>query len=166
MGCASVSQATSVTVHRSMHLIQPDRPGTANVTQRKPATVQALFRDFCNALSHPDKAKGVMACPADFGTEYTGTFYDGTRTLARFLYRASGCQLVSVISGSKTQSTLMLVNASKAAPSLQADMAAVLGVPESQVAQPATGAVDTATPGTTVNPGGPNKPAGPSKPLR
>jgi len=166
VGCASVSQATSVAVHRSMHLIQPDRPSTLNVTQRKPAMVQALFRDFCNAVSHPDQAKGVVACPADFGTAYTGTFYDGTRTLARFLYTASGCQRVSIISGSKTQSTLMFSNAAKAAPSLQADMAAVLGVPESQVAQPATGAVDTATPGNTVNPGGPIKPAGTSKPLR
>jgi hypothetical protein len=149
LGCASVSQATSVTVHRSMHLVEPSRASALSVTQRKPAVVRTLFGDFCDVVRHPGTAKGVAACPADFGTEYTGTFYAGTRTLARFLYSARGCQRVSVISGSKTQSTLVFGDAAKAAPDLQADMAAVLGVPKSQVVQPAV---------ATVNPGGTNKP--------
>ena len=149
LGCASVSQATSVTVHRSMHLVEPSRASALSVTQRKPGVVRTLFSDFCDVVRHPGTAKGVAACPADFGTEYTGTFYAGTRTLARFLYSASGCQRVSVISGSKTQSTLVFGDAAKAAPDLQADMAAVLGVPKSQVVQPAV---------ATVNPGGTNKP--------
>lgn len=159
VGCASVSQATSVTVHRSMHLVEPSRASALSVTQRKPAMVQTLFGDFCDAVRHRDTAKGMAACPADFGTQYTGTFYAGTRTLARFLYSASGCERVSIISGSKTQSTLVFGDAAKAAPNLQADLAAVLGVPESQVAQPAT---------ATVNPGGTDKavPGGTNTPLR
>ncbi len=165
MGCASVSQATSVTVHRSMHLVEPSRASALSVTQRKPAMVRTLFGDFCAVVSHPDTAKGMTVCPADFGTEYTGTFYDGTRTLARFLYSASGCERVSVISGSKTQSTLVFGNAAKAAPNLQADMASVLGVPKSQVVQPAAATVSPAT----VNPGGTDKavnPGGTNMPLR
>jgi hypothetical protein len=149
VGCASVSQATSVTVHRTMHLVQPSQATAYSKTQRNASAVRTLFTELCNAVRHPDTMRGAVSCPADFGTEYTGTFYDGTRTLARFLYSASGCERVSIISGTKTQSTLVFGSAAKAAPNLQADMATVLGIPKTQVAQPAT---------ANVNPGGTNKP--------
>jgi len=158
VGCASVGQATSVTVHRTMHLVQPSRASAVSVTQRKPATVQTLFGDFCAAVHHPYTARTMVACPADFGTEYTGTFYDGGRTLARFDYAPTGCQRVSVVTGSKTQSTLVMGNAAKAAPALQADMAAVLGVPKAQVIQPAVASVNPGGPDRSVNPGGTSKP--------
>ena len=71
----------------------------------------------------------MVRCPADFGISYTGTFYDGSRTLAKFVYGASGCQTVSITADGKTQSTMVFGTAAAAAPKLQADMAAVLGVP-------------------------------------
>jgi hypothetical protein len=139
-GCASVSQATSVTVHRVIHLVEPTRAGTLSKTQRNAALVQALFAQFCAAIRHPSAAKGLIRCPADFGISYTGTFYDGSRTLAKFVYGASGCQMVSLTADGTTRTTLVLGTASKAAPRLQADMAAVLEVPRLAIAQPASGA--------------------------
>jgi hypothetical protein len=148
VGCASVNQATSVTVHRTMHLVEPTRAGALSTTQTDPAKVRALFGQFCDAVSHPDTAKGTVYCPADFGISYSGTFYDAGQALAKFVYGASGCQTVSLTAGGKTQSTMVFGTASAAAPKLRADMAAVLGVPVSMLAQPQS----------QVNPGGPNKP--------
>jgi hypothetical protein len=147
-GCAGVNQATSVTIRRSMHLVEPVRAGALNVTRRKPALVQALFRDFCNAVGHPDKPGGLTHCPASLGMDYTGTFYDGTRSLATFVYGASGCQTLSVTGGGKRQSTVLYGTAAAAAPRLQADMAAVLGVPKYAVSAPQS---------SSISPGGPNK---------
>jgi hypothetical protein len=148
VGCASVDQATSVTVHRTMHLVEPTRAGALSTTQDKTALVRALFSQFCNAIGHAATAKGVVHCPADFGISYSGTFYDGSRTLAKFVYGASGCQTVSITAGGKTQSTMVFGAASAAAPKLEAAMAAVLGEPTSMLAPPQS----------QVNPGGPNKP--------
>jgi len=148
VGCASVDQATSVTVHRTMHLVEPTRMGALTMTQHNAALVRALFGQFCSAVNHAATATGTVHCPADFGISYTGTFYDGSRALAKFVYGASGCQTVSITADGKTQSTMVLGPASAAAPKLRADMAAVLGVPMSMLAPPQS----------QVNPGGPNKP--------
>ena len=148
VGCASVNQATSVTVHRTMHLVEPTRMDALSMTQHNAALVRALFGQLCSAVGHAATAKGTIHCPADFGISYTGTFYDGSRTLAKFVYGASGCQTVSITVGGKTQSTLMFGSAAAAAPQLRADMAAVLGVPMSMLAPPQS----------QINPGGPNKP--------
>lgn len=147
-GCAAVNQATSVTVRRAMHLVEPTRAGALTTTQHNAVLVRALFGQFCAAVRHPGKLKGVVHCPADFGISYLGTFYDGSRVLARFIYGASGCQTVSLSSGGKTQTVVVLGPASAAAPKLQAAMAAVLGVAASAVARPVS----------RVDPGGPNKP--------
>jgi len=143
-----VNQATSVTVIRVMHLVEPTRAGALIKTQHNPALVRALFGQFCAAVGHATAQPGVMHCPADFGISYSGTFYDGTRPLARFVYGASGCQTVSLTAGGKTRAAMVLGAASTAAPKLRADMAAVLGVPVSMLAPPQS----------QVNPGGPNKP--------
>jgi hypothetical protein len=148
VGCASVNQATSVTVSRTMHLVEPTRMDALTMTQHNAALVRALFGQFCSAVGHAATAKGTLHCPADFGISYTGTFYDGSRTLAKFVYGASGCQTVSIMAGGKTQSTVMFGAAAAAAPQLRADMAAVLGVPMSMLAPPQS----------QINPGGPNKP--------
>jgi hypothetical protein len=142
-GCASVNQATSVTVHRVMHLVEPTRAGALSKTQHNATLVRALFSELCAAVSHPSTAKGTVRCPADFGISYLGTFYDGSRTLARFIYGASGCQIVSLTAGGKTKSTMVLGAAAAAAPKLRADMAAVLGVPALAIAQPVTGSGGT-----------------------
>jgi hypothetical protein len=127
-------------VHRVIHLVEPTRAGALSKTQHNAALVQALFGQFCAAISHPSAAKGLVRCPADFGISYTGTFYDGSRTLAKFVYGASGCQTVSLTADGKTRTTLILGAASAAAPKLQTDMAAVLEVPRLAIAQPASGA--------------------------
>ncbi len=149
VGCASVGQATEVLVSRSMHLVEPLNDGPHRVTQRDIAKVRALFNDVCAAVTHPNTSSGIVHCPADFGVDYVGTFYDGSRTLASFTYGASGCPTVSLTTSGKTKATLMLGNALKAAPHLAADLAAVLGVPKSQIG----------TPGQQINPGGPDRPA-------
>jgi hypothetical protein len=125
-GCASVDQATAVSATRLTRLEVPVDGGTLMVTDRKPAQVRALFRDFCNAVTHPDVPPTLMHCPADFGTDYTGVFYDGNRVLARYTYDASGCRRVEVISGSITRSTVLAGPAASAAPHLAVDFAAVL----------------------------------------
>ncbi len=149
VGCASVNQATEVIVVRSTHLVEPLNGGPQRVTQRKTKLVRALFGDLCAAVTHPARTKGVLHCPADFGADYAGTFYDGSRTLASFTYSASGCQTVSVTAAGKTHATLMIGSAAAAAPHLAADMAAVLGVPMRRLA----------TPPQQVNPGGPDQQA-------
>jgi hypothetical protein len=136
VGCASVGQATKVTIRRSMHLVEPARASGLNVTQQNQALVRALFRDFCNAVGHPDKPGTLVHCPASFGMSYTGTFYDGSRSLATFVFGASGCQTLSVTAAGKRQSTLLYGKAAAAAPHLWADMAAVLGVPKYAVSGP------------------------------
>jgi len=138
-----VNQATSVTVHRVMHLVEPTRAGALSKTQHNATLVRALFGELCAAVSYPSTAKGTVRCPADFGISYLGTFYDGSRTLAKFIYGASGCQIVSLTAGGKTKSTMVLGAAAAAAPKLRADMAAVLGVPTLAIAQPVTGSGGT-----------------------
>lgn len=149
VGCASVNQATVVTVRRAMRLVEPVNGGRLTVTQRQPALVRAFFGELCNAVAHPDAPTTLVNCPADFGTDYTGTFYDGDRVLAAFTYAASGCQRVTVSAAGKTKGTMVYGRAAAAAPHLEADLAAVMGLPPSGVAYP-TG---------SVNPGGPNKAA-------
>ena len=138
-GCASVNEATSVAVYRAMRLIEPTRAGALNTTQHNAALVRALFGQLCAAVSHASAAKGTVHCPADVGISYLGTFYDGNRALAKFIYGASGCQSVSLTADGKTRTTLVFGTAAAAAPKLRADMAAVLGEPALAIAQPASG---------------------------
>jgi len=146
-GCAGTSQATKVVVRRVLRVTLPVSDRTAVVIQTKPALVQALLRDLCAAVAHPSPAHGVMHCPANFGNDYAGTFYDGSRVLGSFIYSASGCRGLTLVTPEKSQSTLMTGSAAAAAPHLTADLASVLGVPVSQLMQ--SGEVD---------PGGPQQP--------
>jgi hypothetical protein len=136
VGCAGVNQATSVTVHRVLRLVEPTGAGTLTKTQHNVTLVRALFGQFCAAVSHPATKSSVVRCPADFGVSYLGTFYDGSQPLARFVYGASGCQSVSLTADGKTQATRVLGPAAAAAPKLRADMAAVLGMPTLAIGQP------------------------------
>jgi len=138
-----VDQATSVTVHRVIHLVEPTRAGALSKTQHNAALVRALFSEFCAAVSRPSAAKGAIRCPADFGISYTGTFYGGSRTLAKFVYGATGCQVLSLSADGKTKTTMVLGAAAAAAPKLRDDMAAVLEVPRLAIAQPASGSGQT-----------------------
>src|SRR6185437_5344093 len=127
-GCAGSDQATSVTVHRVLHLVEPTQGNALSKTQHNATLVRALFRQLCAAVSHPSAAKGAtLHCPADFGIVYLGTFYDGSRTLAKFSYGLSGCETVSLTADGKTRTTMVIGAASAAAPKLRPDLAAVLG---------------------------------------
>ena len=97
-----MSQATSVSVHRVLHLVEPTRLGSLSKTQHDTTLVRALYSQLCAAITHPAKIKGTLHCPADLGISYAGTFYDGSRPLARFVYGASGCQTVSLTASGNT----------------------------------------------------------------
>jgi len=133
VGCASVNKATKVVVHRHELFRQPLSISVPTVTQRNVTLVRALFGDMCAAVNHPVIRSPLHMCPADFGISYSGTFYGGHRVLATFVYEASGCARVSVSAAGTTKATLLLGSAAAAAPHLEADLAAVLGVRESQV---------------------------------
>jgi hypothetical protein len=127
-------------VHRVLHLVEPTRGTALSKTQHNATLVRALFRQLCAAVSHPAMAKGAtLHCPGDFGIAYLGTFYDGSRTLAKFSYGAGGCETVSLTAGGKTRTTMVIGAASEAAPKLRPDLAAVLGVPRLAIARPLTG---------------------------
>jgi hypothetical protein len=130
-GCSGATLATKVTVIRAQHLIEPQQAQGLEQTQTNPAKVQALFRDFCQAIAHRDTSAAILNCPDEIGLSYGGAFYDGSRLLADYTYGATGCQRVSVTApGAKEQSVVVWGTAAKAAPNLVPDMAKVLGVPE------------------------------------
>jgi hypothetical protein len=146
VGCASVNQATAVDIHRMTGLVKQVQTDPAGATiYRQAAKVRALFGQMCAAVTHPAKTV-LMHCPADFGTSYFGTFYDGSRTLATFVYATSGCQRVIITAAGKTLATLLYGSAAAAAPHLAADLKAIIGT-----TNPGQG-----PPMGTVNPGGPN----------
>ena len=149
VGCASVNQATAVSIRHLLHLMVPvDTKPQAGTTYRQTTQVRALFGQLCAAVTHPAPNQ-LMHCPADIGTEYLGTFYDGSRVLATFSYAASGCERVSVTSAGKTLSTMVYGRAAAAAPHLATDLGVLVGAPKPGTMQPQG----------QVNPGGPNKPA-------
>ena len=147
VGCDSVNQATVVTIRRAIRPVEPVRAASLAMTQRKPALVRALFGDFCKIVAHPYVPKTPVPCPAAFGLGYTGTFYDGNRELGTFVYGTSGCQTVTVTAAGKTKHSLVMGPAASAAPHLEADMAAAMGLPRTAVYGPPQ----------QVNPGGPDK---------
>ena len=143
MGCASVNQATAVSIRREMRLMAPVGTNPISGTYyRQAAQVRALFGQLCAAVTHPAPAQ-MMHCPADIGTDYIGTFYDGSRVLATFTYAASGCERVSVTAAGKTLATMVYGPAAAAAPHLATDLAAIVGAPEPGVMQPRGGAAHT-----------------------
>ena len=149
VGCASVNQATAVSIRNVLHMMAPvDTKQKPSTTYRQAAQVRALFGQLCAAVTHPAPNR-LMHCPADVGTEFLGTFYDGTRALATFSFAASGCERVSVTAAGKTLSTGVYGPAAAAAPHLATDLAALVGTPKPGTMQPQGG----------VSPGGPNKPA-------
>lgn len=138
-GCASVNDATKVTAIRAMHLVEPTRAASLEKTDTNPVTVRALFRDFCQVLSHKDTSNAVLHCPMEVGLSYGGTFYAGSRALASYVFEASGCERVTVTAaspGAKPESTVVAGTAAAAAPSLHDDMAKTLGLSVTQVFVP------------------------------
>jgi hypothetical protein len=150
VGCGSVDQATAVSIRRLMRLQAPEGSSPVGTTMyHQVSEVRALFGQLCAAVTHPAKVQ-VMHCPADFGTEYLGTFYDGTRVLATFAYASTGCARASVTADGKTQATMVYGRAYTAAPHLAADLAAILGGKQKPGLMQPQG---------SVNPGGTNMPA-------
>jgi hypothetical protein len=135
-----------VTVHRTTFAAGPAHAAVKVTTQRKAPLVRALFSDFCKVTARPYVPSKPIECPASFGLAYTGTFYDGNRELATFSYGAGGCQTVHLTAAGKTRFQVIRGTAANAAPHLEADMAAVLGLAQPQLTSPAQ---------QQVNPGGP-----------
>jgi hypothetical protein len=133
-GCASVNQATSAIVTRRLLVPEPVNGGTRTYTQRNTTKVRALFRDFCAVLAHAGTPKPAAFCAFNKGgITYTGTFYDGQRTLATFTYSLTECPRLILTASGKTRGTVVIGKSAAAAPHLAADLAAVLGIPPSQV---------------------------------
>ena len=129
-GCTSVKLATSVTVEVRLQVVEPVNGGTRTVTQHRVTLVRALFRDFCAVLAHAGRTPRPAAlCAARGGLTYSGTFYDGKRALATFIYSLKTCPLLSLTAAGKTRAAVVIGKAAAAAPHLTADLAAVLGVP-------------------------------------
>jgi hypothetical protein len=142
-------QATAVSIRRLLRLMAPvDTKPQASSTYRQAAQVRALFGQLCAAVTHPAPNR-LMHCPVDLGTEFLGTFYDGSRVLATFTYAASGCERVSVTAAGKTLGTMVYGRAAAAAPHLATDLDVIVGAPKPGTMQPQG----------QINPGGPNKPA-------
>lgn len=137
VGCASVNQATAVSIRREMRL-EPPPVGTNRVstaTYHEATQVRALFGQLCAAVTHSARTL-LMHCPADMGTEFFGTFYDGSRVLATFTFAAMGCERVSVTAAGKTLATMVYGPAAAAAPHLATDLAAIMGSPKPGMMQP------------------------------
>ena len=149
-GCAGVTQATAVTIRQTTQVTKPVISRPVGTTYRQPGRVQALFGQLCAAVTHP-VATTLMHCPADIGTSYLGTFYDGSRALGTFTYAVTGCQRVSLTAAGTTLSTMVYGRAAAAAPHLSADLVALVGTPEPGVTQTRGG----------VNPGGTDDPVSP-----
>lgn len=132
VGCASVNQATSATVTRYV-TTEPVNGGKRTYTQRHATKVRALFRDFCAALAHAGLPQPGLQCAFGFGNSYRGTFYDGKRILATFSYTLRGCPRLALTAAGKTRVAIVIGRVAAAAPHLKAHLAAVLGVPVSQV---------------------------------
>ena len=145
-----MTQATAVTIRQTTQITKPVISRPVGTTYRQPARVQALFGQLCAAVTHP-VATTLMHCPADVGTSYLGTFYDGSRALGTFSYAVTGCQRVSLTAAGSTMSTMVYGRAAAAAPHLSADLDALVGTPEPGVTQSQG----------TVNPGGPDVTAQP-----
>jgi hypothetical protein len=125
-GCASVAQATAVTIRQTSRISKPLPKLSAGTTYRQPAQVRALFGQLCAAVTHP-AATMLMHCPNDNGTSYLGTFFDGTRSLGTFTYAATGCERVSITAAGKTMATMVYGRAAAAAPHLLADLDVLIG---------------------------------------
>jgi hypothetical protein len=130
VGCASVNQANAVAIRHMLRFMAPiGKQPLATSTYRNVSEVRALFGQMCAAVTHPSKVS-LVHCPADLGTIFLGTFYDGSRTLATFTYYSSGCERVSLTAAGKTLTTMVIGPAAAAAPHLATDLAAIVGEPK------------------------------------
>jgi len=133
-GCASVHQATSAVVTRYLVVPVPVSGGTRTYTQRHATLVRALFASFCAALAHGGRPQPAALCAAHKGgSSFSGTFYGGRRILATFTYSERTCPLLVLTAAGKTRAAVVIGKVAAAAPHLKADLAAVLGIPVSQV---------------------------------
>jgi hypothetical protein len=134
-GCADVNQATSATVTRHLLVPEPVKFGNRTYIQRNGTKIHALFGDFCAVVAHAGTPQPAALCAANSrgGISFTGTFYDGQRALATFTYDLTECPRLIFTASGQTRGTVVIGRAAAATPHLKADLAAVLGVPQSQV---------------------------------
>jgi hypothetical protein len=125
-------------VQRTVRLAR-STPAVLLATEPRAGVVRRLYDDMCLIVGHPaDLPPGaVVSCPADFGVSYRGVFYMRRATLALFWYAASGCNALSLLVGTDQAGTVIGGNkvAMAAQLSLDADLAAVFGVPVDAIHQ-------------------------------
>ena len=92
--------------HRAPHHA-PGRPDPGGRARHDPAPRRPGARAVRPVLRYhrPRRDQGGRALPCRLRRLLLGTFYDGSRPLARFVYGASGCQTVSLTADGKTKFT-------------------------------------------------------------
>jgi hypothetical protein len=123
--CGNVARVTAVQVRRDP-LWVPLPPANPSV-----AAVRRLYHDFCAIAGHPtDMAPGDIAGGTPL---YLGVFYAGDRQLATFSYESGH---LGLFIGPAQVQTSIAGSAAAAAPSVDADFAAVLGLSPDAVDNP------------------------------
>jgi hypothetical protein len=133
--CGNVMRPSVVQVRRTASLSGGE---ALSVTERRAAVVRRLYFDMCVIAGHPYHFQPgeAISCPDDFGLTYRGAFYDRKTKIAVFSYAASGCESLSLSVG-LNQSTSQIFGkvALAVQPSLDAGLAAALGIPANAIHQ-------------------------------
>jgi len=137
-GCGNVARPSVMQVQRTVALASP----TTRIllaTERRATVVRRLYYSMCVIVGHPAHLppNTTLSCPADFGLNYRGVFYTGTRALAVFDYGASGCSALSLSAGADQAGGLICCNKVAVAAQLPLDagLATVFGVPVGTIHQ-------------------------------
>jgi hypothetical protein len=117
-------------VRRTVELARPMRE-ILLATERHAPVVRRLYHDMCLIAAHPANLPpgATLSCPDDFGLTYSGVFEAANRTLATFIYNASGCNALTLSAGPNQASSLIWSKAALAVQtSLDAGLATAFGV--------------------------------------
>lgn len=129
-GCGNLARPSVMQVRRTVELARPMRE-ILLATERHAPVVRRLYHDMCLIAAHPANLPpgATLSCPDDFGLTYSGVFEAANRTLATFIYNASGCNALTLSAGPNQASSLIWSKAALAVQtSLDAGLATAFGV--------------------------------------
>ena len=114
--CGNVARPSVMQVQRTVRLASPT-PRMLLATERRATVVRRLYYSMCVIVGHPAHLppNATLSCGPDFGLDYRGVFYTGTRALAVFDYSASGCSALSLSAGADQAGGLIFDKAALAA---------------------------------------------------
>jgi hypothetical protein len=136
-GCGNVARPSVMQVQRTVRLASPT-PRMLLATERRATVVRRLYYSMCVIVGHPAHLppNATLSCGPDFGLDYRGVFYTGTKALAVFDYASSGCSALSLSAGADQAGGLIWDKAALAAQlPLDAGLATVFGVPVDTIHQ-------------------------------